>query len=157
MSTAKIQERFAAAADALFEGDSEKASALMAEAAVAAAPQVDIDVLAQTLERRAATTSAARQMLAEHPGIAKDPDMVLLADRAADLKVRGGMRADAAITEACSEIAQKYNLDAAIKEPARRARSASQATQDAEDDPQAAVAREGLAFLQRSRHGNSSI
>ena len=25
-----------------------------------------------------------------------------------------------------------------------------------EDDPQAAVAREGLAFLQRSRHGNSS-
>ena len=157
MSTAKIQERFAAAADALFEGDSEKASALMAEAAAAAAPQVDIYAIADAVERRAATTNAARQMLADHPGLAKDPDMVLLADRAADLKVRGGMKADAAIMEACSEIAQKYNLEGANKEPARRARSASPATQDAEDDPQAAVAREGLAFLLKSRHGNSSI
>ena len=153
MSTAKIQERFAAAADALFEGDSEKASTLMAEAAVAAAPQVDIDVLAQTLERRAATTSAARQMLADHPGIAKDPDMILLADRAIDAKIMAGQKTVDAIAEAGAEIAQKY-FDAANKEPARRARSASPAAQDAEDDPQAAVAREGLAFLQRSRHGN---
>lgn len=156
MSAHTPQEMFAAAANALFDGDSDKAAALMAEGAVAAAPHVNVDELAEAVERRAATTSAARQMLADHPEIAADPDMIFLADRAVDLKMRGGMAAEAAIAEAGIEISERFKLGRFKETQATRRPRGGNRVATAEEDPQRAVALEGLAYLQSTRHGNPS-
>lgn len=149
MTTRDPQAGFAAAAEALYQGDAEAFSALAAQAALAAAPQVDVDHVVRALDLRASQQAALQKLFDDCPEIVSDRDFQILADRYVDAHIENGLSVPDAIAKAGEQLAEKWGLGK-HKETARQSER-HDADPMAVEDPSAVI-----AALRKGRPGQSS-
>lgn len=149
MTTRDPQAGFAAAAEALYQGDAEAFSALAAQAALAAAPQVDVDHVVRALELRASQNAALQKLFDDYPEIVADQDFQILADRYVDANMTNGLSASEAIALAGVQLGKKWGLG--TQKDATRQSERHDADPMAVEDPSAVI-----AALRKGRPGQSS-
>ena len=112
-------EKFKEATDALYNGESDKAATLFAEAmaaavgttgAVQAATQLDTHALAQEVKQQLSQESALDKLFSDYPEIKADADYALLADRYTNAHIALGKSAAEAIAMAGEQIGEKFKL-----------------------------------------------
>jgi len=174
------QAKFKEASQALYEGDSDKASALFAEAvAIAQQPSQgrtesaspNEEDIATRVEQRLSVKSALTKLFTDYPEIQQDSDMTVLADHyRGQFEAEGSPRAEA-IVKAGDAIGQKFKLGKYAEksastesaDPGRQGDNKASTTRaeklDAKkrlDEPESASARASAPPVQASSEPNRS-
>ncbi|MDQ2946664.1 MAG: hypothetical protein M3Y27_12085 [Acidobacteriota bacterium] len=150
--------KFKEAAEALFEGDADRAAQLFnegAQAIVAARPTLVQDDLVRAVTANVKQDLAAKpavdKLFADYPEIKADDDLQLLADRRVNLYMKRGSSQAEAIEKAGEDVAEKFKLGKHKQRP-----SQPSATHGEPEPDDATEASRTIREMQESRASTAS-